>query len=78
MSFWKGLAEVMRAIFKQGDPIAYVCLALVVCLLTLGWISIYGTSDPAVAGFTVVQGLMAVALWLALGLIVLAFVRLFR
>ena len=78
MNILEHLTNIAKAVFVPGDPVAYVCLALVVCILTLGAVSVWGRTQIAVHGVTLEQGLMGVALWLALGLIVLAIVRVIR
>ncbi len=72
------LEKVMHVVLKPGDPMAYVFLAFVVSVLASVAVAVGGGCEIAVGGFTLGQGLLAVTLWLAVGLILLAFVRLFR
>lgn len=78
MNQFQALVGVVRVILERGDPIGYVFFALVVCLLVLGGVALWGNPDHAVGDFTIAQGVMTIALFLTVGLILLTLVRVFR
>ena len=78
MSYFKGLGSIARTVFKPGDPIAYLCLALIVIIVTLGMISIIGTDLVAYGHLTIVKILSLAVFWLVIALIIKCLWRSFR
>ncbi len=75
----RNLMRTLLAIVIPGDPLAYVLLPLVLCILGLVAVSFIGVEDhPVGDNFTVGHGLLGIAFPLAVGLVVLAVIRSFR